>query len=117
MEGVLLSALGGRRNSSSTRPRMELEALDARTLHLQLHALEKGTVNGYSTGARDYLNFCISHSLSIEPTTRCCGGNVLYPHANEVRNAIRPYAYWVVYWQCNTIQAVVNRYSPVPVII
>lgn len=68
MEGVLLSALGGRRISSSARPHMEMELLDARTLHLQLHALEKGTVNGYSTGARDYLNFCINHSLPIDPT-------------------------------------------------
>ena len=69
MEGVLLSALGGHEKASScARPPMDLADLDNRTLFLQVYAIEKATVNGYATGAHDYIRFCINHSLPIDPT-------------------------------------------------
>ena len=70
MERVLLSSLGGRGTSSRShahRP-MDLRDLDHRTLWLQANAIEKSTVKGYTTGARDYLNFCMIHSIPIDPT-------------------------------------------------
>ena len=68
MEGVLLGALGGSRALRRTRPPMKLSDLDDRMLHLQVNAIEQSTVKGYATGARDYISFCMSHHLSIEPT-------------------------------------------------
>jgi hypothetical protein len=71
MEGVLLSALGGHerpKRASRVRPPMDLADLDQRTLMLQVGSIELSTTKGYATGARDYLNFCISHSLPINPT-------------------------------------------------
>jgi hypothetical protein len=35
---------------------------------LQSHALEKSTIGGYSTGARDYARFCFLHCLPLDPT-------------------------------------------------
>ena len=70
MERVLLSTLGGCGTSSRShahRP-MDLRDLDHRTLWLQANAIEKSTVKGYTTGARDYLKFCIIHSISTDPT-------------------------------------------------
>ena len=55
MERVLLSALGEHGNMCShARPPMDLADLDRRTLFLQVNAIEKSTVKGYATGARDY---------------------------------------------------------------
>jgi hypothetical protein len=69
MERVLLSALGGQRTSSQTpRPPMDLADLDARALYLQVNAIERSTSKNYATGARDYINFCILHSLPLDPT-------------------------------------------------
>jgi hypothetical protein len=69
MERVLLSALGGKRTSARVpRPPMELADLDARALHLQVNSIERSTSKHYATGARDYINFCILHSLLL-PTT------------------------------------------------
>ena len=73
MEGVLLSALGGhgkRRRASRARPRMDLNDLDNRTLWLQVNSIEKSTIKGYTTGGHDYLNFCLTHSLPIDPTPK-----------------------------------------------
>jgi hypothetical protein len=71
MEGVLLNSLGGHEKSSRhscARPVMDLGDLDCRTLWLQAHAIEKSTNKNYITGARDYLRFCTTHSLPIDPT-------------------------------------------------
>src|SRR5882757_8294990 len=79
MEGVLLSALGGHGEAvSRARPPMDLGDLDKRTLYLQVHAIEKSTVNGYATGARDYLRFCLTHSLPIDPTPQTLARYIAY---------------------------------------
>src|ERR1700678_2360588 len=67
MEGVLLSTLG-KLEPRLACPPSSLKDLDARVSHLQSHALEKSTVKGYSTGARDYAHFCRIHHLSLDPT-------------------------------------------------
>ena len=67
MEGLFLDSLG-ELVPRSTRPPSSLKDLDARVSHLQSHALEKSTVTGYSTGARDYARFCRLHHLSLDPT-------------------------------------------------
>jgi len=81
MEGVLLNALGGHGNSTrSSRARrpMDLCDLDHRTRWLQANAIEKSTVNGYTTGARDYLKFCMAHSLPIDPTPQTLSRYISY---------------------------------------
>ncbi len=67
MKGVLLSALDGQ-GSSRARPTMDLVSLDFWALVLQVQAIEWSTAKGYATGARDYLCFCLSHSLPVDPT-------------------------------------------------
>ncbi|PBK90458.1 hypothetical protein ARMGADRAFT_1082719 [Armillaria gallica] len=67
MERVLLAALG-ERAPRTARPAHSLSFIDEHALFLQLHALELGTVKGYSTGARDYTRFCITHHLPLDPT-------------------------------------------------
>ena len=57
---------------------MKLSDLDDRMLHLQANAIEKSTVKGYATGARDYITFCMSHHLSIEPTPETLAHYVAY---------------------------------------
>lgn len=47
---------------------MILSDLDARVKLLQFNAIEKSTRKSYATGARDYINFCIAHSLPLDPT-------------------------------------------------
>ena len=47
---------------------MDLADLDARTLLLQVNSTEHSTSKGYATGAQDYINFCILHSLPLDPT-------------------------------------------------
>src|SRR6267378_1012822 len=79
MEGVLLSALGGHEKVlSRARPPMDLADLDSRTLFLQVHAIEKSTVKGYATGARDYLRFCINHRIPIDPTPETLSRYIAY---------------------------------------
>lgn len=78
MEGVLLNALGGSLAPKKTRPPMGLDELDKRTVHLQVNAIEKSTGKGYATGARDYISFCLSHNLSIEPTPQTLSRYVAY---------------------------------------
>jgi len=77
MEGVLLSALGGQ-GLSRARPPMDLASLDSRALILQVQAIERSTSKGYATGARDYLRFCISHSLPINPTPTTLARYIAY---------------------------------------
>jgi hypothetical protein len=67
MEGVLLDCLG-EPAPRSARPSLRLEDLNARVSHLQSHALEKSTIGGYSTGARDYVRFCQLHQIPLNPT-------------------------------------------------
>jgi hypothetical protein len=67
MEGVFLKELG-ELAPRSARPPVRLEDLDDRVLHLQTHALEKSTIGGYSTGARDYIRFCQIHRIPLDPT-------------------------------------------------
>ena len=81
MEGVLLSALGGRRSSchsSRAHPPMDLSDLDSHTLWLQVSSIEKSTSKGYATGARDYLHFCFMHSLPIDPTPQTLSRYIAY---------------------------------------
>jgi hypothetical protein len=78
MEKVLLSALGGSFSPRTTRPPMSLGDLDSRTVHLQINAIEKSTIKGYVTGARDYISFCLAHGLSIEPTPQTLSRYVAY---------------------------------------
>jgi hypothetical protein len=77
MEGVLLSILGGERMRVS-RPRMELTDLDTRTRYLQINSIERSTAKGYATGARDYINFCLTHSLSLNPTPQTLSRYIAY---------------------------------------
>ena len=77
MEGLLLDSLG-ELVPSSTRPPSSLKDLDARVSHLQSHALEKSTVKGYSTGARDYARFCRLHHLSLDPTPQTLSRYIAY---------------------------------------
>jgi hypothetical protein len=77
MEGVLLSALG-ELAPRSARPPLSLKDLDARVLHLQSHALEKSTVKGYSTGARDYARFCRLHHLPLDPSSQTLSRYIAY---------------------------------------
>jgi hypothetical protein len=83
MEGVLLDALGRQSTSSGSRPpsshpylrsprshlpSLSLSQLDELVLYLQANAIERSTSKGYATGARHYINFCLSHKLPIDPT-------------------------------------------------
>ena len=69
MEGVLLSTLGRpKKFSGSARPPMPLTVLDEHVCFLQANAIEKSTSGGYATGARDYIKFCLSHGISLDPT-------------------------------------------------
>jgi hypothetical protein len=70
MEGVLLNLLGGDVGSLThhSRPVVRLSDLDDRLALLQLNALERSTVRGYATGARDFIRFCLQHQLPLNPT-------------------------------------------------
>ena len=57
---------------------MKLSDLDDCMLHLQVNAIEKSMVKGYATGAHDYISFCMSHHLSIEPTPETLARYVAY---------------------------------------
>jgi hypothetical protein len=67
MEGVFLNSLG-ELPPRSAHPPSTLRDLDARVSHLQSHALETTTISAYSTGARDYIRFCQTHCLPLDPT-------------------------------------------------
>ena len=72
-----MSILGGERTRVS-RPRMELADIDARTRYLQVNSIERSTAKGYATGARDYINFCLKHSLSLDPTPQTLSRYIAY---------------------------------------
>lgn len=67
MEQVLLNVLGESSRKTARQP-MSSADLDAWTLHVQSESIEKSTASCYSTGARDYIAFCSSHNLPIDPT-------------------------------------------------
>ncbi|KAJ7900796.1 hypothetical protein B0H13DRAFT_2336396 [Mycena leptocephala] len=57
---------------------MDLANLDRRTVHLQVTSIELSTVKGYAIGARDYISFCKSHSLSLAPTPQTLSRYIAY---------------------------------------
>ena len=57
---------------------MELADLDTCALHLQVNSIERSMSKNYSTGARDYINFCILHSLPLDPTPTTLSRYVAY---------------------------------------
>jgi hypothetical protein len=77
MEGVLLSSLGEPKHRSAC-PSLSLKELDARVSHLQSFALERSTVGGYSTGARDYARFCHLHHLPLDPSPQTLSRYIAY---------------------------------------
>ncbi|KAF8811719.1 hypothetical protein BYT27DRAFT_7133776, partial [Phlegmacium glaucopus] len=81
MERVLLAALG-EPSPRLARPSLELEDLDARVLHLQTHSLEKSTISGYATGARDYLHFCRIHDIPLDPTPETLSRYIAFTSLN-----------------------------------
>lgn len=78
MERVLLNALRGQSYTRTARPPMDLALLDEHVIHLQANAIEVGTSKGYQTGARDYINFCINHSLPLTPTPETLARYIAY---------------------------------------
>ena len=70
MEGVLLNLFSGNDGLvvHHSRPQVSLTDLDSRLSLLQANALDRSTVHGYATGARDYLHFCLQHHLPFDPT-------------------------------------------------
>src|ERR1700733_5144787 len=79
MEGVLLAVLGGHEGvPHHARPQMDLSYIDQQVLHLQASAIERSTVNSYTTGAHDYINFCVTHSLPLDPTPETLSRYVAY---------------------------------------
>jgi hypothetical protein len=57
---------------------MDLISLDSWALALQIHAIEQSTARGYATGARDYVRFCLLHSLPIDPTPTTLARYIAY---------------------------------------
>ena len=69
MESVILSALGGQGTGPQVPwPPMDLVDLNDNTLFLQVNSIKHSTSKGYATGTWDYINFCILHSLPLDPT-------------------------------------------------
>jgi hypothetical protein len=78
MEGVLLNILGGPSAPRTARPPISLADLDARARFLQANAIEKSTSQGYATGARDYITFCVRNSLPLDPTPQTLARYIAY---------------------------------------
>jgi hypothetical protein len=57
---------------------MELSDLDNRTNYLQVSSIEKSTAKGYATGMHDYISFCITHSLPLDPTPQTLSRYIAY---------------------------------------
>jgi hypothetical protein len=69
MEGILLNVLGESTSQSNlTCPLMPLKALDEHMWFLQANTIKKTTSHTYATGAQDYITFCISHGIPLDPT-------------------------------------------------
>ncbi|KAJ6607224.1 hypothetical protein B0H10DRAFT_1956480 [Mycena sp. CBHHK59/15] len=78
MEAVLLDVLGGPSRSRSAHPIVPVQDIDDRAHFLQTHAIERSTVAGYTTGARDYVRFCINHNLPLDPTISTLSRYIAY---------------------------------------
>jgi hypothetical protein len=78
MERVLLDVLGGRSAPRISRPLMDLSVLDERLHFLQVNSIEKSTLKGYTTGARDYVEFCSRHHLPLTPTPQTLSRYIAY---------------------------------------
>lgn len=78
MESVLLSALGGPSAPRRARPSMDLATLDHHAHFLQVNSIERSTAKSYSTGARDYITFCLSNSLPLDPTPQTLSRYIAY---------------------------------------
>jgi len=50
----------------------ELSDLNNRINYLQASSIEKSTAKGYATGTHDFISFCITHSLPLNPTHKLC---------------------------------------------
>lgn len=68
MAGNLLDLLGEPSVRRRARPDINLKQIDRYASFLQSSAIEKSTTKVYKTGARDYIAFCTSHGLSLQPT-------------------------------------------------
>jgi hypothetical protein len=78
MERVLLAAFGGQGIPRHAHPLMDLSLLDTRTEYLQVHSIETSTAKNYRTGARDYIQFCVKHSLPLNPTPQTLSRYISY---------------------------------------
>ena len=78
MERIFLAALGGPGASRHARPSMDLSLLDKRSEYLQVHSIETSTAKNYRTGARDYVQFCVKHSLPLDPTPQTLSRYISY---------------------------------------
>ena len=65
---MLLDDLGEPGLRKRARPHISLEEIDRYASFLQHSAIEKSTSKVYKTGAHDYISFCVSHHLSLQPT-------------------------------------------------
>jgi hypothetical protein len=59
-------------------PLMDLSLLHTCTEYLQVHSIETSTAKNYRTGARDYIQFCIKHSLPLNPTPQTLSHYISY---------------------------------------
>lgn len=81
MESIVLTALGRRVDSDCVRvrrPVLTLSEIDQRLLRLQVNSIESSTRQGYLTGAKDYVLFCIRHNLPLDPTPQTIARYVAY---------------------------------------
>ncbi len=75
---MLLNVLGGQRRPRTARSPATLASIDARVAFLQAAATELSTQKGYATGARDYISFCITHHLPLDPTPSTLARYIAY---------------------------------------
>lgn len=75
---MLLDNLGEPGPSRKARPDLNLTEIDRYISFLQHSAIEKSTLKIYKTGARDYISFCITHQLSLEPTPETLSCYIAY---------------------------------------
>jgi hypothetical protein len=78
MERILLAVLGGPGAPHHACPSMDLSLLDKQTEYLQVHSIETSTAKNYRTGARDYIQFCIKHSLPLDLTPQMLSRYISY---------------------------------------
>ncbi|KAF5343176.1 hypothetical protein D9758_017049 [Tetrapyrgos nigripes] len=78
LERVLLKCLGGRSKPRVPQPIQSHKSIDERVEFLATNAIEATTLGAYGTGARDYVTFCIDHSISLEPTPQTLAHYITY---------------------------------------